>query len=646
MDYSFCFSVCEVSTHDDGSKEGNENQDYENPPLHVSLSGNAMNDVKCSRQDNDQTVSDSDSSSDIDHDISPQNIKAWALHNRISNVALSEILGLLKKKHPHLPKDARTLLRTRSDSTDKIRPMGNGSFAYFGLKAFLQEFIRDRAQTNESISLKFNIDGLPIHRSSNLSFWPVLCEIDSSAIFVVCLFIGPEKPPLQHFLEEFVTELKCLLSDGIQYGEHMNVALKLSCITADAPARAFIKGTKLCSGFYGCDKCTQKGTWLGRVVYMNVDDPLRTDLHFRSEIQEGHHNNQSPFLNISEIDMIDHFPLDGMHLVYLGVMRKLLNIFVKGQSRSVRLSSVDVDVISETIRQLGKQVPSEFCRRGRSLRQLDLWKATEYRLFLCYTGIICFKNVLREDLYQHFILLMVSIRILCDQRLYATEYDTAVTLLTKFITEGQRLFGSEFLVYNVHALVHLPNDVKIHGPLDNFSCFPFESFLGRLKRFVRSGNKPLSQICRRISEYGPSLGVSRFCDEEPSRMKRQYSDGPFVFGDERSSYFKSEFKVLVLRQGILKLRSCDSYFSDCRGKVYEAINFVVLNDGQELIIGRPFKLLENLFEHPIESRCLGIFVAKVIDKAAVFIPLSNVSHKYMCFLHKKKYILLPLLHLR
>ena len=31
------------------------------------------------------------------------------------------------------------------------------------------------------------------------------------------------------------------------------------------------------------------------------------------------------------------------------------------------------------------------------------------------------------------------------------------------------LYGQEMMVYNVHALVHLAEDVKLHGPLDNFS---------------------------------------------------------------------------------------------------------------------------------------------------------------------------------
>lgn len=56
------------------------------------------------------------------------------------------------------------------------------------------------------------------------------------------------------------------------------------------------------------------------------------------------------------------------------------------------------------------------------------------------------------------------------------------------------------MVYNVHSLVHLSNECEIHGPLDNFSAFPFESYLGKLKKLIRSPHKPLAQIVKQISE--------------------------------------------------------------------------------------------------------------------------------------------------
>lgn len=36
--------------------------------------------------------------------------------------------------------------------------------------------------------------------------------------------------------------------------------------------------------------------------------------------------------------------------------------------------------------------------------------------------------------------------------------------------------------------------------LSRISCFPFENVLGEIKRTLRTSNKPLSQICRRLHE--------------------------------------------------------------------------------------------------------------------------------------------------
>ncbi|CAG7730140.1 unnamed protein product, partial [Allacma fusca] len=44
------------------------------------------------------------------------------------------------------------------------------------------------------------------------------------------------------------------------------------------------------------------------------------------------------------------------------------------------------------------------------------------------------------------------------------------------------------------------NDAMKYGPLDNFSAFPFESYLGKLKRKIRTGNRPLQQVHRRLQE--------------------------------------------------------------------------------------------------------------------------------------------------
>jgi len=62
-------------------------------------------------------------------------------------------------------------------------------------------------------------------------------------------------------------------------------------------------------------------------------------------------------------------------------------------------------------------MPCEFARKPRSLSFIKLWKATEFRNLLLYTSPIAFKFFLRKDLYNHFLVLRVAIRILCPLKL-------------------------------------------------------------------------------------------------------------------------------------------------------------------------------------------------------------------------------------
>lgn len=75
-------------------------------------------------------------------------------------------------------------------------------------------------------------------------------------------------------------------------------------------------------------------------------------------------------------------------------------------------------------------------------------------------------------------------------------------LLQNFNETFTILYGEENVSFNVHAFLHLVNDVLKHGPLDSFSVFRFENFLQKIKNLIRRPQDTLSQLHRRYTEIG------------------------------------------------------------------------------------------------------------------------------------------------
>lgn len=142
-------------------------------------------------------------------------------------------------------------------------------------------------------------------------------------------------------------------------------------------------------------------------------------------------------------------------------------------------------------------LPLEFARQPRSLGELARWKATEFRQFLLYTGILILDGILQQiegKMYLNFLLLHTAIQILCRPAMLSdATIKFAHECLVNFVKTASDLYGEQMIVYNVHGLTHLAADVARFGCLDSYSCFPFENYMGTLKRCVRNPNNPLAQ---------------------------------------------------------------------------------------------------------------------------------------------------------
>lgn len=100
-------------------------------------------------------------------------LRKWAVNEKVTHVATTKLLNILSDFHPNLPLDSRTLLCTPVQV--KSRKVGSGRYVHMGLQNALQRFLRQNKWfTDSNIKVSFNIDGLPLYKSSNLQLWPIL----------------------------------------------------------------------------------------------------------------------------------------------------------------------------------------------------------------------------------------------------------------------------------------------------------------------------------------------------------------------------------------------------------------------------------------------------------------------------------------
>lgn len=92
-------------------------------------------------------------------------------------------------------------------------------------------------------------------------------------------------------MDNMVNELQEILQNGIGFGGK-TLAEALRCMICDAPTKAMVNKVKHQSGYNGCDKCTQR------------------------------------------VDMVNQFLIDYMHQSCLGVMKKLITVWVRGSAKT------------------------------------------------------------------------------------------------------------------------------------------------------------------------------------------------------------------------------------------------------------------------------------------------------------------------
>lgn len=280
-------------------------------------------------------------------------LQKLAVDFHVTHNCVNALLRVLRSEGLQLPKDTRTLLKTPKTGSHDIFPIHPGSYIHLGVKFMLFKFVTPHIEhfdSNFTIQLSYNKDGVPLSFSSKSSFWPILLSFVNvpyllKIVIPVGIYHGKFKKPTStfEFLNSIITEIKEITSNGLVINSKM-LKFEISLVICDAPAKSFILNVKNHNAYHGCNSCHVEGTYLNHPMsFLDMDAPLRTDQSFRNKLDEYYHKDYSPLedlpINITSVVVLEHN-------VCLGVVKKLILFWVKGK-KSVRL--VDPEIVSKEL---------------------------------------------------------------------------------------------------------------------------------------------------------------------------------------------------------------------------------------------------------------------------------------------------------
>lgn len=244
------------------------------------------------------------------------------------------------------------------------------------------------------------------------------------------------------------------------------------------------------------------------------------------------------------------------------------------------------------------------------------------------------KDYVGIDVYKHFLLLFVAIRLLACPATCIENADFADELLQQFIAEYPHVYDPTELVFNVHAVLHLVECVRQYGPLYNFSAYRFENYMREIRKYVKKPNKILQQIHNRLFEtnilniQSVNMGFGeRILDND-------------VFPGCHTSYKSFQFNSFIIKNN---LRDSCCFIS---GVPVEVQGFGIV-DNVNVLFAKRFLNLENFFVEPLESmNSLGIMLvdAPAPDDEIFTYKVEDVNCKLLRLPYKERFVIIPMLH--
>lgn len=301
-----------------------------------------------------------------------------------------------------------------------------------------------------------------------------------------------------------------------------------------------------------------------------------------------------------------------------------------------------ISVIDERLSQYNRFRPKEIHRKIRSLNHIKYWKGTEFRVFLLYVGMVAVKDVLPQNEYEHFLILITAV-IICSSDSYKHYLPKARELFIEYIELYIEIYGIHSVSSNVHNLCHVVDDVERFGPLDKISAYEFENELHNIKMLLKQCNKPLEQIARRLTEKLINKVNNNLKSSVNAKLYPQVKQSVILHDAQNLNIFE---EILLKKDFSLSKRMGDCWFLCIENNQYRIVKFeyAIKYENTFLISGLPLKELDNFFVRPFSSKYLNIFESNGEKNVAQKYPLTSIKAKMFCLPHKDNFVFVPLIH--
>lgn len=534
-----------------------------------------------------------------------------------------------------MPGSARTLLRTPRNPP-KIHTIPPGHYLHFGLEQELRILIRKSFPKTipRSVDIDLFTDGGRLDKKKQV--YPILVRLANvkpkSPIGIVGVYAGRKSPSnFQEFLIPLIKDGRQIKENSGIIIRNTKVFIRFRSFLGDALVRADLLNHKRPGSEKPCSRCKVNGVYYISknrkeerkfLVYPGSSHPPRTLQEYYERADEFHYFPESPLVDqILDNPPLD-VPLDYMHLILLGTMLRLMNVWLTGEyNRHERLSRVNTRIAMRRFSILSEFIPEEYARKPNELLTFKTFKATEFRQVLLVTGIIVFRGLLRDYAYVNFLFLHSAIRCLCYYSESEIHLNFAEQALKTFVDEVEQIYTKAFMAYNVHSLPHTVDDVRRHGSLDSISCFAFENVMGLFAKLLGKPALPLQQIYNRIMEIQKNLDIEEIIESELPYGSKGHTREKFSF--ECTQFDKLKTDTYTYRT------ECPNNVVFIDNQVH-VIRNILQRDGLYFVRVRRFRRKKPFYDVGISSDQLGVFLVSDLSENSQLHPIESISNK--CFM--------------